>query len=57
VAKIKAAAAARSDIQIYEYAGVDHAFARVGGDHYNEPAATLANSRSLAFLRRELGSA
>ena len=54
VARIKAAAAARPDIEIFEYPGVDHAFARIGGDHYDEAAATLANSRSRAFLRRIL---
>jgi carboxymethylenebutenolidase len=57
VARIKAAAAGRPNIEIYEYPGVDHAFARVGGDHYDEPSAKLANSRSLAFLRRQLGPA
>ena len=57
VARIKAAAAGRPGIEIHEYPGVDHAFARVGGDHYDEGAATLANSRSLAFLRRVLGPA
>ena len=38
VARIKAAAARRPDIEIHEYTGVDHAFARVGGDHYDEPS-------------------
>jgi carboxymethylenebutenolidase len=57
VAKIKAAAAGRPDIEIYGYPGVDHAFARVGGDHYDEASAKLANSRSLAFLHRVLGPA
>jgi carboxymethylenebutenolidase len=54
VARIKAASVGRPDIEIYEYPRVDHAFARVGGDHYDEPSAKLANSRSLAFLRRVL---
>ena len=57
VERITAAAAGRPGIEIHEYPGVDHAFARVGGDHYDEGAATLANSRSLAFLRRVLGPA
>jgi carboxymethylenebutenolidase len=56
VAKIKAAAG-RPEVEIHEYPGVDHAFARVGGDHYDEASAKLANSRSLAFLRRVLGPA
>ena len=54
VAKVKAAAAGRPDIEIHEYPGVDHAFARIGGDHYDEAAASLANSRSRAFLRQNL---
>jgi carboxymethylenebutenolidase len=57
VARIKAAGGGRPHIEIHEYPGVDHAFARVGGDHYHEPSAKLANSRSLAFLRRVLGPA
>ena len=55
LAKIQAAAAGRPNIEIYIYPGVDHAFARIGGDHYDKAAAELANSRSLAFLRRNLG--
>ena len=57
VARIKAAVARRPDIEVHEYTGVDHAFARVDGDHYDELSAKLANSRSLAFLRRVLGPA
>jgi carboxymethylenebutenolidase len=55
VAKIKAAAKGNGLIAIYEYLGVDHAFARVGGDHWHKPSAMMAHSRSLALLRRALG--
>jgi len=55
LAKIQAAAAGRQQVELYVYPGVDHAFARIGGDHYDAAAAELANSRSLAFLRRTLG--
>jgi carboxymethylenebutenolidase len=57
VVAIQAAAAGRPDIAIYVYPGVDHAFARIDGDHYDAAAAELANARSLAFLLRNLGPA
>ena len=42
-------------VTLYSYPGVDHAFARVGGAHYDAAAASLANSRTSEFLRRHLG--
>jgi carboxymethylenebutenolidase len=41
-------------VTLYSYPGADHAFARVGGAHYDAAAADLANSRTSAFLRRHL---
>lgn len=32
------------------YPGVDHAFARAGGEHYDRAAADLANQRAAASL-------
>ncbi|MGH8677273.1 MAG: dienelactone hydrolase family protein, partial [Burkholderiales bacterium] len=55
VHKIKAAFAGRPEIEIYVYPGVDHAFARTGGDHYDRPATMMAHSRSIALLRRVMG--
>lgn len=55
VAKVEAATADRPDIEVHVYPGIDHAFARIGGDHYDKAAADLANSRTLAFLRRVIG--
>jgi carboxymethylenebutenolidase len=55
VARIKEAAKGNELITIYEYPGVDHAFARVGGDHWHKPSAMMAYSRSLALFRRVLG--
>jgi carboxymethylenebutenolidase len=55
VAKIKEAATDNELITIYEYPGVDHAFARVGGDHWHKPSAMMAYSRSLALFRQMLG--
>jgi carboxymethylenebutenolidase len=42
-------------VEIYRYEGVNHAFARDGGKHYDQPAAVLANSRTAEFFRRHLG--
>ncbi|HMR33997.1 MAG TPA: dienelactone hydrolase family protein [Geminicoccaceae bacterium] len=54
-AKVQAAAQDNPLVTVYDYPGVDHAFARVGGDHWDEASATLAHSRSLALLRKVLG--
>ncbi|UTP39659.1 dienelactone hydrolase family protein [Phenylobacterium sp. LH3H17] len=42
-------------IQIHTYPGRDHAFARVGGEHYNEADAKSAGGRTLAFFQQHLG--
>jgi len=42
-------------IEIHTYPGRDHAFARVGGDHYNEADAKLAGGRTLSFFQKNLG--
>jgi carboxymethylenebutenolidase len=39
---------------IYSYAGANHAFSRLGGDHYDETAATLANGRTADFFAKHL---
>jgi carboxymethylenebutenolidase len=44
-------------VTIYDYAGLDHAFGRTGGEHYNIAAAELANLRSLEFLVTHLAGA
>lgn len=36
------------------YTGVDHAFARINGEHYDEAAATLANTRTDTFFAEKL---
>jgi carboxymethylenebutenolidase len=48
--KILDKTARNSLITAHVYEGVDHAFARVGGDHYNAEAAALANQRTDDFL-------
>ena len=42
-------------IEIHTYPGRDHAFARVGGAHYDATDAGKANARSLAFFKSNLG--
>ncbi|NBX66725.1 MAG: dienelactone hydrolase family protein [Proteobacteria bacterium] len=37
-------------VSTHVYAGQDHAFARINGEHYNEAAATLANKRTDDFF-------
>lgn len=44
------------NVMLRLYDDVDHAFARVGGEHYNEDAATLANERTDKFLSEHLMS-
>jgi carboxymethylenebutenolidase len=39
---------------VHTYAGVGHAFARKGGDHYDEAAATLADGRTAEFFTEHL---
>lgn len=42
------------NIEIHVYPGRNHAFARPGGDHYDEADALTANGRTQAFFRQHL---
>lgn len=42
------------DVEIHVYPGVDHAFAREGGQHYDKEAAHMANARTADFLAHNL---
>lgn len=53
-AKVKEAVAKNSNVTLHEYQGNDHAFARVGGEHYDKAAADLANGRSAEFFKKHL---
>jgi len=44
-------------VTIHDYPGLDHAFARSGGEHYSPAAAELANLRSLEFFVTNLAGA
>lgn len=54
-ARIAAALAGRPDTEVHVYPGCRHAFSRHDGEHFDAAAATLARSRTLAFLARHLG--
>lgn len=41
-------------VTLHDYSGAGHAFARVGGEHFNAAAAELANLRTIEFFARYL---
>ena len=45
---------ANTAVDYHLYEQQDHAFARIGGEHYDEAAATLANNRTEKFLSAHL---
>ena len=53
--KMKAGLADNPHVTLHVYEGQDHAFARIGGAHYDAAAAKLANDRTKAFFRQNLG--
>lgn len=53
-AMILQALKAHPQVEIHTYPGRDHAFARQGGEHYDEADAKLANGRTLTFFRGSL---
>lgn len=53
-AKIEQALGSNSLVTIYKYPLMGHAFARVGGMHYDKANADLANVRSQTFFRQHL---
>ena len=55
-AAVQAGLSGNDKASLHVYQGQDHAFARVGGQHYDAAAAKTANDRTLAFLREHLAS-
>jgi carboxymethylenebutenolidase len=53
-AKIKDALKGNAQVTIQSYPGVDHAFARLGGQHYDKKSADLANQRTAEFFQKHL---
>jgi carboxymethylenebutenolidase len=54
-AKIHAQLDGHPKVEIHDYPGVQHAFARVDGVHRDDAAADLADGRTLAFFKQHLG--
>jgi carboxymethylenebutenolidase len=54
-AKIHEALDNHGQVTIHDYASMDHAFARVGGEHYDKASADQANERTAAFFKQHLG--
>ncbi|HEY6578753.1 MAG TPA: dienelactone hydrolase family protein [Rhizomicrobium sp.] len=54
--QIVAGLSSNSHVTVHSYPGTDHAFARVGGEHYDQANAELANSRTANFFRQHLTS-
>jgi carboxymethylenebutenolidase len=53
-AKVRAGLKDVKGVEIHSYPGVNHAFARINGDHFDKSAADLANRRTLEFLKKHL---
>jgi len=53
-AKVKDALKGNALVAIYTYNEQDHAFARVGGAHYDKAAADQANGRTAEFFKKNL---
>ncbi|KQX86732.1 dienelactone hydrolase family protein [Variovorax sp. Root473] len=45
----------RPNVEVHVYPGVDHAFARVGGEHFHRASALMAHERSVAALKSAIG--
>lgn len=52
--KVMDALEGNTHVTIHRYEGVDHAFARKGGDHYDPEAAEMANARTRKFFQDHL---
>ncbi len=52
--QIKTALAGNAKVTIHTYPGMEHAFAREGGQHYDRSAAGLANRRTIEFFKAHL---
>jgi carboxymethylenebutenolidase len=53
--QITAALGHNKNVEVYVYPGVDHAFARKGGDHFDKPSAMMAHERAVAAFRKTIG--
>ncbi len=54
-AEVHAALDGNDKVTIFDYEGQDHAFARVGGQHYDQASADTARERTLDHFKAHLG--
>jgi carboxymethylenebutenolidase len=54
-AKVKEGLAGNKHVTIHSYAGQEHGFARVDGQHHDKQAAETANKRTAEFFKKNLG--
>ena len=54
--KVKAGLKGNKLVTVHVYEGQDHAFARVGGEHFDKAAAALANGRTKDFFAQHLSA-
>ncbi|MEI9988173.1 MAG: dienelactone hydrolase family protein [Aliidongia sp.] len=52
--KVHAALDGNALVTLHDYPNDDHAFARVGGQHYDKASADQANARTAAFFKQHL---
>ena len=52
--QIKSGLSGNAKVTIHSYPGMDHAFCRYGGEHYDEANANTANQRTLDFFAQHL---
>ena len=45
----------RPNIALHVYPGMDHAFARLGGEHYDKASALMAHERTIGALKAAMG--
>jgi carboxymethylenebutenolidase len=53
-ARITEGLASNPLVTLHHYPQMDHAFARIGGEHYDKACAELANTRTATFFRQHL---
>ncbi len=45
----------RPGVELYTYPDADHAFARLGSEHFHKPSALLAHGRTIGALKKHIG--
>ena len=54
--EVATALGGNAHVTVHSYPGVDHAFARIGGNNFDINAALEANNRPADLFRKKLGS-